>query len=260
MNLTIYQADAFTDKLFSGNPAAVVPLDKWLPDSLMQNIAMENNLAETAFFVPSQNGYDIRWFTPSSEINLCGHATLASAFILFNFLGNTQEQIIFNSKSGPLRVSQKEGLIIMDFPNWLPQPFEDFPKDLKEMLGVKDIVSVSKNRDLLVLLPSEEDVINARPDFNRISETGFNIIITAEGNDCDFVSRFFAPALGVNEDPVTGSSHSQLIPFWADKLSRQKMTAKQLSKRGGVLWVGVEGDRVTMAGKASFYMKGEIFL
>jgi len=260
MKLTIYQADAFTDKLFSGNPAAVIPLEKWIPDSLMQNIAMENNLAETAFFVANGNEFDIRWFTPASEINLCGHATLASAFILYNYLGYPKKPIVFNSKSGPLRISLEEGLITMDFPKWMPAKYEDAPTDLREILGVKEIISVLKNRDILVELATEADVMNAKPDYNRMAETGLNIIITAEGYDCDFVSRFFAPSLGINEDPVTGSSHSQLIPYWAEKLNKQKMTARQLSSRGGVLWVSVDGDRVTMAGKAVFYMKGEIDL
>jgi PhzF family phenazine biosynthesis protein len=275
--MILYQVDAFADKLFAGNPAAVIPLDKWIDESLMQNIAMENNLAETVFFVPKGNDYDIRWFTPAAEINLCGHATLASAYILFNILGYKKPSITFHSKSGPLIITKEKDVISMDFPSWKPERFNDHPEGLEKILGVKEIVGVYKHRDLLVELNKEEDVKKAEPDFTLIKKTGYKIIITAPGNASgrsedssnllansqrpdtyDFVSRFFAPTFGVDEDAVTGSAHSQLIPFWSEKLGKIKMQAKQLSKRGGHLWVEQKGDRVQMGGKCVFYMKGEI--
>lgn len=260
MKLTIYQVDAFTNKLFGGNPAAVIPLGEWLDEELMQKLGMENNLSETVFFVKKGEDYEIRWFTPSVEINLCGHATLASAYVLFNILGYKKEKLIFHSKSGKLEIEKRgSDLFMMDFPSWKPQKTEDYPDNLKQILGVNNIVSVYKHRDLLIELGKEEDVRNADPDFIAIKNTGYKMIITAPGiGDIDFVSRFFAPSVGVDEDPVTGSAHSQLIPFWSEKLRKKKMHAKQLSKRGGELWVGDWGDRVTIAGQCVFYMKGEI--
>jgi PhzF family phenazine biosynthesis protein len=282
--MTLYQIDAFADKLFTGNPAAVVPLDKWIDESLMQNLAMENNLAETVFFVPlssprggGQEGadYHIRWFTPAAEINLCGHATLASAYVLFNILGYKKSSIVFHCLSGKLVVTKEKDFISMDFPSWKPERFNDYPEGLEQALGVKEIVGVYKSRDLLVELNNEDDVKNAEPDFTLIKKMGYKIIITAPGNvpgrrhpelvegrpdalgQVDFVSRFFAPTFGVDEDPVTGSAHSQLIPFWSEKLGKTKMQARQLSKRGGHLIVEQKGDRVQMGGKCIFYMKGE---
>jgi PhzF family phenazine biosynthesis protein len=258
MILPIYQVDAFTDKLFGGNPAAVIPLSEWIETSLMQKIAMENNLAETVFFVPKENDFEIRWFTPETEIDLCGHATLASAYVLYTKLGYKKDSVTFHSKSGPLTVTEMGGLFSMDFPSWVPLPVSDYPPKLFEALGITEAVAVSKYRDLLVELKSEEDVKNVRPDFSKIIKTGFKIIITAPGKDVDFVSRFFASVVGIDEDPVTGSAHSQLIPYWSKKLNKQKMQARQLSKRGGFLQVTQNGDRVIIAGRAVFYMKGEI--
>src|SRR5688572_27637912 len=261
MKLTLYQVDAFADKLFSGNPAAVIPLKKWIPDELMQQLGMENNLAETVFFVPSaQKGvdYDIRWFTPAMEINLCGHATLASAYIIFNVLKEKSKSITFSCKSGLLHIKKKKDSIEMDFPSWKPEKVSSYPKNLQEILGVKEIVGVYKYRDLVVELNSEEDVRNARPDFTALKKIDEAVMITAPGREVDFVSRFFAPADGIDEDPVTGSAHSQLIPFWSEKLNKTVMQAKQLSKRGGHLWVEQKGERVTMTGKCVFYMKGTI--
>lgn len=258
--MKLYQVDAFTNKLFGGNPAAVVPLDKWIPEKLMQQLAMENNLSETAYFVPSKKkgvDYDIRWFTPGVEINLCGHATLASAFVIFNILKARKKSIVFSCKSGLLFVERKKDIIEMDFPSWKPERLNDYPAELQKALGVNDIVGVYKKRDLLVELNNEDDVKNANPDFTLLKTIGEKIIITAPGKKVDFVSRFFAPAEGVDEDPVTGSAHSQLIPFWSEKLGKTKMKAKQLSKRGGDLWVEQKGDRVIMAGQCVFYMKGE---
>jgi PhzF family phenazine biosynthesis protein len=259
MKLIIYQVDAFTNKLFGGNPAAVIPLEKWIPDELMQNLGMENNLSETVFFVPVGNEeYEIRWFTPAVEINLCGHATLASAFVLYNFLNFKNSRLVFHSKSGRLEIEKRADLYVMDFPAWKPEP-GNAPPNLEQIIGVDDIVSVNKHRDLLVELSAEEEVKKAKPDFTAMKKLGQKIIITAPGTgDVDFVSRFFAPSAGVDEDPVTGSAHSQLIPFWSEKLQKKKMHAKQLSPRGGELWVGYWGDRVTIAGQCVFYMKGEI--
>jgi len=260
MKLALFQIDAFTDKLFGGNPAAVVPLKKWLPDPLMQQLAMENNLAETVFFVPSKNkeaDYDIRWFTPALEINLCGHATLASAFVLFDIIKEKKKSVTFDSKSGLLTVKKKKDLLLMDFPSWKPEKIDDYPADLKNALGISEIVGVYKFRDLLVELNHEQDVTGAKPDFTSLKKMGEKVIITAPGKEVDFVSRFFAPIAGIDEDPVTGSAHSQLIPFWSEKLGKQVMHAKQLSSRGGDVYCEQNGDRVTMGGRCVFYMKGE---
>lgn len=282
MKLNIYQVDAFADKLFAGNPAAVIPLEEWLPDSLMQQIAMENNLSETVFFVPvpgqpviSQStdplvlgsivsetplSYEIRWFTPAVEVNLCGHATLASAYVLFNMLGHPSDTIVFHSASGPLVVKKDGDYISMDFPSWMPQPLEVVPQFLSEALGGVKVVNVYQYRDLLVEMEDEAAVQNCRPDFTLLKRHFDKVIITAAGNDTDFVSRFFAPVAGIDEDPVTGSAHSQLIPFWSRRTGRKKLTAKQLSARGGYLVCEDAGERVSMAGKARLFMKGEISL
>ena len=280
MKLTLYQLDAFTDKLFGGNPAAVIPLEEWLEDDLMQKIAMENNLSETAFFVPSKSAskvsssgearpddtvgrdlekaFDIRWFTPAIEINLCGHATLASAYVLFNTLKYPVNKILFNSQSGILTVTKENEIIWLDFPSWKPERFNDYPGGLQQALGGPEIAGVYKNRDLLVELTNEDAVKNCKPDFSLINKTGYKIIITAAGKKVDFVSRFFAPTAGVDEDPVTGSAHSQLIPFWSEKLNKSQLTAIQLSQRGGTVLCEQNGNRVRMGGQCVFYMKGEI--
>ena len=229
----------------------------------MQQLAMENNLAETAFLVPSKNkkaDYDLRWFTPETEMDLCGHATLASAYIVFEKLRTKKKKVVFNSKSGLLTVTRKKKRLEMDFPSWKPGKLDEYPARLKNALGVKEIVAVYKYRDLLVELPAEDHVASAEPDFTAIKKLKEKIIITARGKEVDFVSRFFAPSAGVDEDPVTGSAHSQLIPFWSEKLGKQKMTARQLSKRGGVIYCRQSGERVTMAGTCVFYMKGEIII
>ena len=261
MKLTLYQVDAFTNKLFGGNPAAVIPLENWIPDDLMQKLALENNLSETVFFVPTGEHYDIRWFTPAAEINLCGHATLASAFVLYHFLNFNKDKIIFHSKSGQLEVHKKDDIFVMDFPAWKPERVYNYPGNLRGGLGVNEILAIYKNRDLLVLLENENEVKNAKPNFAAIKKWNEKVILTAPGNDgVDFVSRFFAPSVGVDEDPVTGSAHSQLIPFWGERLNKKEMHAKQLSPRGGELWVSYADDRVTIAGQCVFYMKGEIDL
>lgn len=270
MKLTLYQVDAFADKLFSGNPAAVIPLKKWISDELMQQLAMENNLAETVFFVPSKRkkaDFDIRWFTPEAEINLCGHATLASAYVIFEILKSKRKKVIFSSKSGALVVKKSSKNSAkgrfraqMDFPSWKPEKINDYPASLKKALGLKEIVAVYKHRDLLVELNEENDVVNARPDFTALKKIGEKIIITAPGKEVDFVSRFFAPVVGVDEDPVTGSAHAQLIPFWNEKLGKKEMMAKQLSGRGGFLYCEQKGERVIIGGECVFYMKGIIDL
>ncbi len=263
MKFSMYQVDAFTDKLFCGNPAAVIPLKKWIDQDLMQKIAMENNLAETVFFVRRKDkDYDIRWFTPLAEINLCGHATLASAYVLFQEIKVKQNKIVFHSKSGPLTViknkqsKKTEGFSArMDFPSWKPERINDYPAGLQEALGVNEIIGVYKNRDLLIEVNTEEDVLNANPDFSSLKKMNEKFILTAPGKQVDFVSRFFAPALGVDEDPVTGSSHAQLIPFWSEKLSKVKMKARQLSARGGELDCEQHGNRVYIGGKCVFFFK-----
>ena len=256
----MYQVDAFATQLFKGNPAAVIPLNEWISEELMQNIAMENNLAETVFFVPNGDDFDIRWFTPEAEINLCGHATLASAFILYDYLGYKKEKIVFHSKSGPLQVERQDGVIKLDFPSWRPERMEEYPPGLRSSLGHPQRTAVYYDRDFIVELMNEEAVKNCQPDFTLMKKIKGNVMITAPGKTVDFVSRFFAPAIGIDEDPVTGSAHSQLIPFWSYKLDKQVMKAQQLSRRGGELYCEQKGNRVIMGGTCVFYMKGEIEL
>lgn len=264
MKLNIYQVDAFASKLFAGNPAAVIPLKKWLPDDLMQQIAMENNLSETVFFVPDPKGseadYSIRWFTPAIEINLCGHATLAAAYTIFFILKKKKKKVVFNSKSGLLVVKNNKGKLLMDFPSWKPERAEEYAAELSACLGGKEITGVYKHRDWLVELFNEEAVASCEPDFTLIKKHFGEIIITAQGKEgTDFVSRFFGPGAGVDEDPVTGSAHSQLIPFWSEKLGKTKLFAKQLSKRGGELVCEqLNEERVLIGGECVFYMKGVI--
>ncbi|MCY7311002.1 MAG: PhzF family phenazine biosynthesis protein [Chitinophagaceae bacterium] len=261
MKLTLYQVDAFTNKLFGGNPAAVIPLKKWIDDELMQKLAMENNLAETVFFVPSKTkkiDFDIRWFTPAFEINLCGHATLASAHVIFEILKTKKKKVVFDSKSGLLTVTKKKNLLEMDFPSWAPERITEYPDELLACLGNPEIAGVYKNREYLVELMNEEAISNCNPDFLLMKKVDKMVIITAPGKGIDFVSRFFAPTSGIDEDPVTGSAHSQLIPFWSEKLGKAKMTAKQLSQRGGDIYCEQKGERVIMGGECVFYMKGQI--
>jgi len=261
MTIPIYQADAFTSSLFGGNPAAICPLDKWLPDETMQKIASENNLAETAFFVPEGDGYKLRWFTPEFEIDLCGHATLASAHIIFTELGYTKESIHFETlKAGTLTVSRAGDKYTMDFPSRPPIVIE-VPNGLVEALGGKEPKAILRSRDYFLVYDNEEDITELSPDFTALSKfdtVGF--IVTARGNNSDFVSRFFAPGAGIPEDPVTGSAHCNLIPYWADKLGKNELHAYQLSARKGELWCELKGERVLMSGNAVTYLKGEIFV
>jgi PhzF family phenazine biosynthesis protein len=263
-DMILYQVDAFTSKLFSGNPAAVIPLPEWIDEQLMQQLAMENNLSETVFFVPSSHkgaDYDIRWFTPEAEINLCGHATLASSYVLFEILQHAGEKLVFHSKSGLLTIIKQGDKYVMDFPSWKPVRQDVVPELLQQVLGDAEILGLYKSRDFLVELCDEEAVRKCAPDFTLMKKHFDKVIITAPGRDADFVSRFFAPAFGVDEDPVTGSAHSQLIPFWSDKLGKHELFARQLSRRGGEIWCSqLSSERVTMAGQCVFYMKGELAL
>lgn len=236
----------------------MVPLDEWLPDGVLLDIARENNLSETAYFVPRGAGFHIRWFTPGGEVNLCGHATLASAYVLFHELGYVGDVVRFHSLSGPLEVRRGEKLTL-DFPAWPPRPLTDIPETLTRALNC-EIVGAHEHRDLLVELEDETTIKNLRPDFGALKELQQCVIVTARGTDCDFVSRFFAPHLGIDEDPVTGSAHTQLTPFWSARLAKNELFAKQLSRRGGDLWCRLTGDRVMIAGECAFFLKGAITL
>ena len=262
MKIKMYQVDAFTDTVFKGNPAAVCLLDKFLPDDVMLNIALENNLAETAFIVPENDNYLIRWFTPGYEIDLCGHATLASAFVVFNFISPEKETVKFLSKfSGELTVNKSNNLLSMDFPSRPPKNIEE-PAGLKEALSV-DFKKIMASRDLFVIFDKEEDVLNLKPDFRNLDMQNYlGVIVTAPASknreSTDFVSRFFAPHINIPEDPVTGSAHCTLIPYWAEILGKDKLIAEQLSKRGGKLFCEYKKDRVIISGNAVCYLKGEI--
>jgi PhzF family phenazine biosynthesis protein len=259
MNIRMFQVDTFTGKLFGGNPAAVCPLDNWLPESLMQNIAMENNLAETAFFVPENDHFSIRWFTPAVEINLCGHATLASGHVLFNHLDFAGDRIRFMSKSGELIVSKNKDMLSLDFPADKPSPV-DIPQGLITALGCEPIQTL-KSRDIIAVFSSEDDILAIKPDFELLRQVEAHaIIVTAPGKNCDFVSRFFAPRLGINEDPVTGSAHTALIPYWSERLGKKSMLAHQLSTRKGELYCDHRDSRVLISGKAVTYMSGQLDL
>ena len=260
MKLDIFQIDAFASRPFTGNPAAVVPLDKWLPDDVMLNIAMENNLAETAYFVPNENGYDLRWFTPSVEMDLCGHATLASAFLIFEHLGTDKTTLRFQTRSGELTVEKKDGKYVLDFPS-RPGVAAEAPDGLIEALGGVAPKEIYKSRDYMLVYESEADVLAIKPDFNSLMKIDTHaVIVTAPGDSSDFVSRFFAPEVGVPEDPVTGSAHCTLIPYWADRLGKNELFARQVSQRGGEIHCELIGDRVKMAGDAVLYLKGEIYI
>lgn len=258
MKLPIFQADAFAAGLFKGNPAAVVPLTEWLSDELMQQIAMENNLSETAFFIPEGDHFHIRWFTPKAEVKLCGHATLATAHILFNELNFKGDLLEFTSLSGILTVKKVEDKLQLDFPADFAQEVEPIDT-FAEAFGTKPLQTWKGRTDYLLLFDSEEIIQNLQPNIQLLLSTNARgVITTAKGKEVDFVSRFFAPAVGVNEDPVTGSAHTTLIPFWAKRLNKNELTALQLSARGGQLWCTLSGDRVYIAGKAVTYLRGEI--
>jgi len=259
----MYQVDAFTDKLFSGNPAAVCILDKWLSDNVMQSIGNENNLAETAFLVPKGKDFEIRWFTPTMEVDLCGHATLASAFVLYNLLDYRGSLIRFHSpRSGLLSVSKHEDLFLLDFPtDTMEKIFGAQIEIIEKCIGVKPIELYKGNTDYIAVVDSEHSVLTLRPDFEKIALIDARgLAVTAKGEHVDFVSRFFAPQSGINEDPVTGSAHTSLLPVWSKKLGKTRLTANQLSTRGGQLYCEFKNDRCLIGGKARLYLTGEIII
>lgn len=257
MRIPIYQVDAFSSEVFSGNPAAVCILDAWIDDSRLQSIAAENNLSETAFLVRNGGGFELRWFTPATEVALCGHATLASAFVLFDRLKWTAESIAFQTrKSGQLVVAKRGDLLEMDFPS-RPAHKLAAPAGLNEALGVSPTEVLGSAEDLLVVLDSEKAVREAQPDFGALERVECRgTIVTARGDRSDFVSRFFAPRVGIPEDPVTGSAHCVLIPYWAGVLGKSSLHAFQVSKRGGELLCAHAGERVKISGKAVLFMEG----
>lgn len=261
MSQKIYQIDAFTEKLFSGNPAAVCPLESWLDDGIMQKIAAENNLAETAFTVPVENGYEIRWFTPEVEVDLCGHATLASAFVLMYFEGFSGEIINFFSKnSGTLTVTKNGDFLTLDFPKDTLQKVEDLSV-FENCFAFQPKEGYRGKTDYLLIFENDHQIQNIEPNIPEISKINARgIIVSAASEKFDFVSRFFGPQCGVDEDPVTGSAHTTLVPFWAQKLNKKKLTAKQISKRGGFLICELNNDRIFISGKCKTYLKGEIFI
>lgn len=260
--IKLFQIDAFTNKLFAGNPAAVCILDKWLADELMQSIANENNLAETAFVVPNGNDFEIRWFTPTTEVDLCGHATLASAYVLFNLLDYKESTIRFHSpRSGELRVTKNEEMLYLDFPTDTLELITGMQSIMEECIGIKPIEVYKGKTDYIAIIENESSVKNLQPNLTEIAKlNGRGLIVTAKGDEVDFVSRFFAPQSGINEDPVTGSAHTSLTPIWAKKLGITKLTANQISERGGHLICEYKSDRCMIGGEAKLYLMGEILL
>ncbi|HQR93780.1 MAG: isomerase [Bacteroidetes bacterium 24-39-8] len=258
MEYPIFIVDAFADKLFAGNPAAVCPLETWLPTETMQQLAVENNLSETVFFVPQADGFNIRWFTPGTEVKLCGHATLAAAHVLFTLLNYPSDKIVFYSLSGPLKVTRnQDASITLNFPSNPPEAVTEIPEGLFEGLGI-DIAPVFKTSfDYMVVLPNQQSVLDLQPDFSKLAMVkARGVIATAKGLDTDFVSRCFYPQSGVNEDPVTGSAHTIMTPYWAAHFQKTSLSAVQLSARKGYLQVELLGNRVAMTGKALTYLKG----
>lgn len=259
MQLKLYQIDAFAKKIFEGNPAAVCPLDSWLDDALMRKIAMENNLSETAFFVKEGTNYHIRWFTPLEEVDMCGHATLASAFVLFEILNYPNDEIVFDSKSGELRVRRERDKLLMDFPaqeiTACPIPLaiaEAFVMQPKECY---------KSMDYLLVFENEEDILKAKPNLEKLKNIDARgVIITSKSQEYDFVCRFFAPKIGIDEDPVTGAAFTQLVPYWSKALGKNEFRAKQISQRGGEVFCKLYGSRVEIAGYGIKYFEGMVEL
>jgi PhzF family phenazine biosynthesis protein len=259
MKLRIYQVDAFSDKVFSGNPAAVCPLEAWLPDRVMQNIALENNLSETAFYVKQGNEYQIRWFTPTVEVDLCGHATLATAHVLFNHEHHTDNEIIFHShRSGVLKVFHRAHLLTLDFPADTLSKIQ-WPDEMNAGFNFIPTEGYKGKTDYLLVFKNEDQIKKIQPNYAVIATWKVRgVIVTAKGENVDFVSRFFAPQSGVNEDPVTGSAHTTLTPYWAEKLGKTELSAIQLSHRKGYLTCKHMGDRVHISGHVRTYLTGEI--
>ncbi len=260
MKIPMFQVDAFTRKVFGGNPAAVCVLDTWLDDEILRSIAAENNLPETAFIVRGEKFYELRWFTPKVEVDLCGHATLASAFVIFSFIEKGLSRVNFNTASGVLKVEKSGDALSMDFPARRPVK-TDTSDILAEALGIRP-KEAYKSRDLMAVFDNESQIRRMSPDFEKLGQIRdcFAVIVSAPGDYADFVSRFFAPNAGIPEDPVTGSAHCTLIPFWAERLGKSKLHALQLSPRGGELHCEDMGERVKISGNAVLYLKGEIHL
>lgn len=261
MKLEMFQVDAFTNKPFGGNPAAVVPLESWLADDVMQNIAAENNLSETAFFVKDGDRYHIRWFTPTIEVNLCGHATLATSHVIFNELGLETDEIKFHSdRSGALGVKKEGDRLVLDFPAYPMKEIE--PLELLRDVEVKPLRYWESQGNMLFLLMENQNVVaDLEPDMHHIAKLPYDeVILTAKGDDCDFASRMFAPRIGIPEDPVTGAIHCSLIPYWAGELGKTELFARQVSARGGELFCELAGDRVKIGGRAVTFMRGEIIV
>lgn len=259
MKIPIFQIDAFTDERFRGNPAAVCMLEGWLPDATLQNIAAENNLAETAFVVAKNNNIELRWFTPAVEVDLCGHATLATAYAFKEHLDYEQEEINFKTKSGILKVVYGGDIMSMFFPRRPAVPVSDMD-EISQALRARP-AELLKSRDLMAVFDNEDAVRAIEPDFEKIKKLDcLGVIVTAPSEHVDFVSRFFAPQAGINEDPVTGSAHTTLIPYWSEKLRKKQMTALQVSKRGGKIFCEDLTDRVKIAGKAVTYLTGSIIV
>jgi PhzF family phenazine biosynthesis protein len=259
-----YQIDAFTDKLFKGNPAAVVVLDEWLDNSVMQNIAMENNLSETAFIIQREGYFDITWFTPMSEIDLCGHATLSAAHVIFNHLDYKEDIIIFKTRQvGDLSVKRVKGILYLDFPNRMPEKINHIPAFVIDGLNGAEPLEIHESRDYMLVFPNSDVVRSIKPDFKILEKADKWVLITAPASPddhCDFVSRMFCAGDGIEEDPVTGSTHCNLIPYWADRLGKTKLISKQLSARGGTLYCELKGDRVEIGGKSKTFLEGYIFV
>lgn len=258
MSLSYFQVDAFTSRVFGGNPAGVCPLDQWLPEATLQAIAAENNLSETAFLVGSDARYELRWFTPTVEVDLCGHATLASAFVVFHELGFAGDRISFQTKIGELGATRDGDRIVLDFPAWPAERCAEVPADLADALGWLPR-ELYRNRDFLAVFSSEEEILSLRPEPTVLAKLDcLGVICTAPGTDCDFVSRFFAPGAGIIEDPVTGSAHSTLTPYWSRRLGKSQLFARQLSQRGGELFCEHRGDRVGIGGQARLYSRAQL--
>lgn len=257
MRIKQYQVDAFARRVFEGNPAAICPLDAWLKDEILQAIAEENNLSETAFFVPTEDGFHLRWFTPVTEVDLCGHATLAAAHIIFEILAYPKQIIAFETRSGELTVERKGDLLAMNFPALPPMPCSP-PNALIEGLGRRPIEVLAAD-DYIAVFDSEATVHALAPDFAKLRELNLRgVCVTARGQTVDFISRFFAPKFGISEDPVTGSAHCELTPYWSSKLGKSSLNARQVSKRGGDVICQMSGNQVVLAGKAVTFMEAEI--
>jgi PhzF family phenazine biosynthesis protein len=262
MNIPIYQVDAFTKTPMKGNPAAICPLTEWIGDETMQKIALENNLSETAFFVKRDGLYELRWFTPTVEMDLCGHATLASSFVIFNCLNEAETVVNFHShRSGKLSVEKQGDVLVLNFPSYLPTECE-IPEGAIAAIGKTPQKCWEMQGNMLMLLFENEEIIaSLAPNMSLLAELPYDeIIVTAKGENADFVSRMFAPRIGIPEDPVTGAIHCSLIPYWAEKLGKEKLYARQLSARGGELFCELAGDRVKIGGNAVLYLKGEIYV